>query len=362
MTRRITLQIVADELGCSAKTVSNAFSRPDQLSPATRQRVLSTAARMGYAGPDPVAAGLRRGRVGALGFVYANSLTYAFEDPVTVELLAGTSAAAESTGNSLVLVPGSASAESSSAAIRAAVIDGVLIFSFADDAPLLDAVLGRRLPSVVIDQPAPEQLARRAPESAPAWIGIDDGAAARLAAEHVLSLGHRELGVVTFGLSRQPIRGLADERAQEAATYGVSRRRLQGYRAAVTEAGLDWSRVPVAAGTNSTVAEGAAATDLLLARSPRPTALLCMSDRLAEGAILAARRHGLQIPRDLSIVGFDDASSAAELGLTTVRQPNRHKGELAAQALLALIDGRPVKPVQKLPTELVLRSSTADRH
>ena len=91
MCAQITLQSIADRLGCSAKTVSNAFNRPDQLSAATRERVLAMAAELGYPGPNPLAAGLRRGRVGAIGFAYANPLTYAFEDPVSVALLAGIS-------------------------------------------------------------------------------------------------------------------------------------------------------------------------------------------------------------------------------------------------------------------------------
>src|ERR1700749_4318919 len=110
MTPRITLQLVADQLGCSAKTVANAFNRPDQLSPATRERVLAAAARLGYPGPDPLAASLRRGRVGALGFAYDNPLSYAFDDPVALALPAGISAVAEQAGSALLLVPGSAPA------------------------------------------------------------------------------------------------------------------------------------------------------------------------------------------------------------------------------------------------------------
>src|SRR4029077_18229805 len=121
MCAQITLQSIADRLGCSAKTVSNAFGRPDQLSAATRERILAIAARMGYPGPDPLAAGLRRGRVGELGFAYANGLTYAFEDPVSVELLSGISSAAETAGMGLLLVPGSATEQRSSAAINEAV-------------------------------------------------------------------------------------------------------------------------------------------------------------------------------------------------------------------------------------------------
>jgi DNA-binding LacI/PurR family transcriptional regulator len=355
---RLTLQQVAAEVGVSAKTVSNAFTRPDQLSPATRQRVLAAAARLGYPGPDPLAAGLRRGRVGALGFAYDNPLSYAFDDPVAVAVLAGISAVAEQAGSGLLLVPGSAPAERNTAAVASAVIDGLVVFSLADDDPLLDAVLGRRLPLVVIDQPGPSSLRDPSADGSTPWIGIDDRAAAAGAAAHLLALGHRQLGVVSFGLARDRARGIADEAAQQAATYAITRRRLDGYRDAVVHAGTDWSTVAVAAGATSAVKEGAAMAAALLARTPRPTGLLCMSDRLAEGALLSARQLGLRVPDDLSIIGFDDAPGADALRLSTVRQPHRRKGELAARALLDLVAQRRTEPVHLLPAELIVRAST----
>ena len=344
-------------MGVSAKTVSNAFTRPDQLSPATRKRVLAAAARLGYPGPNPLAAGLRRGRVGALGFAYDNPLSYAFDDPVVVAVLAGISAVAEQAGSGLLLVPGSAPAERNSAAVASAVIDGLVVFSLADDDPLLDAILGRHLPLVVIDQPGPSSLRGPSAGSTP-WIGVDDRAAAAGAAAHLLALGHRRLGVVSFGLARRRVRGVADETAQQAATYAVTRRRLAGYRDAVVRAGTDWSTVAVAVGATSAVKEGAAMAAALLARTPRPTGLLCMSDRLAEGALQSARRLGLRVPDDLSIIGFDDAPGADALQLSTVRQPNRRKGELAARTLLDLVAQRHTEPVHLLPTELIVRAST----
>jgi DNA-binding LacI/PurR family transcriptional regulator len=357
MRARITLQSIADRLGCSAKTVSNAFNRPDQLSPATRERILAVAAELGYPGPDPLAAGLRRGRVGAIGFAYANPLSYAFEDPVSVKLLAGISAVAEGKGAGLLLVPGWGDGERGAAAIRAAVIDGLLIFSMADDDPVVEAAIARRVPTVVVDEPEPATLAGRA-GPVPCWVGIDDAAAARLAADHVLGLGHERLGIVTFSLHRGQARGRMDAPAQAAATYAVTRRRLEGYRAAVTAAGGDWSAVPVVAGVTSSVAEGAAATATLLDLSPAPTALLCLSDRLAEGALAEIRRRRLDVPGDVSVVGFDDADPAAGLGLTTVRQPHRGKGERATRTLLRLVAGEAVEPVHVLATELVIRAST----
>lgn len=173
--------------------------------------------------------------------------------------------------------------------------------SVADDDPLLQLVIARRLPLVVIDQPAPERLAHLGAAGVP-WIGIDDRAGAELAAEHLLQLGHRLLGVVSFGLSRDRPAGFVDSHIEDVGTYAVTRQRLAGYRAAVERHGIAWSTVPVWAGTDSTVDEGEAGAAAVLARAPRPTALLCLSDRLAEGAFKAAARAGRRVPEDLSIV------------------------------------------------------------
>jgi DNA-binding LacI/PurR family transcriptional regulator len=352
---RKTARDVATELGVSVKTVSNAFNRPDQLSAALRDRILTTAADLGYAGPDPVAGGLRRGRVGAVGVAYANRLSYAFDDPATRELLAGMTSVAESAGVGLMLLPGSSDPATRARAVSAAVVDGLLASSLADDDPLLSTAIARRIPLVVVDQPRPGRLP---PEVA--WVGIADRPAAALAAEHLLRLGHRRLGVVSFGLRRSPPRGPADRAEQEAATYAVSRDRLAGYRDAIEAHGLDWWQVPVFQGTDSTPEEGAAGAAALLSGTPRPTALLCLSDRLAEGALHVARNLGLRVPGDLSVAGFDDAvPTAATLGLTTVRQPHRAKGEQAAHALLRLLAGEgPALRHPPLPTELVIRATT----
>ena len=355
--QRPTLKDIAAELGVSAKTVSNAYRHPEQLSPRLRARVLATAARVGYTGPDPLAAGLRRGRVGAVGFAYANRLSYAFDDPVAVELLAGIASVAESAGAGLLLLPGAATRRSRAAALAGAAIDALIVNSLATDDPLLVSAVARRLPLAVIDQPEPGWLAEAGAPGSP-WIGIDDRAAAAEVVEHVVALGHRRLAILTFALRHRPRRGLVDERAQAAATYAVTRRRLAGYRDAALAAGIDWSEVPVVQGTDSTIAEGEAAAAIALAATPRPTALLCLSDRLAEGALRAAARAGLSVPGDLSIAGFDDARRAAGLNLTTVRQPHRRKGELAAAALLDVHEGDTAQAPQVLPTELVIRGST----
>ncbi len=355
--RRPTARDVASELGVSVKTVTNAYNRPDQLSRDLRTRILDAAARLGYGGPDPLAAGLRRGRVGAVGVIYANRLSYTFEDPVSHGLLAGIASAVEHAGSGLLLLPGSSDPDRRLAAMTRAIVDGLIVSSVADDDPFLAAAISRRLPLAVIDQPRPDHLERLG--SLLPWVGVDDRTAAAGAAKHLLALGHRHLGVVAFGMWRSPRPGLVSVREQHRTTYAVSRDRLAGYRDSIERLGVPWDAVPVYQGSDSTPAEGETGAALILAQRPRPTALLCLSDRIAEGAVRAAGHLGLRVPSDLSIVGFDDAPSlASDLALTTVRQPHRRKGEVAAQALLTLLGSGDPQLVTTLETELVVRAST----
>src|SRR5256885_13899923 len=107
----VTLTEVATHLGVAPSTVSNAYNRPDQLSPALRERVLATAAQLGYPGPDPIARSLRRGKAGAVGALYLDHLSYAFVDPAFVLLLQGGAAALENANAIMVLITRSASAK-----------------------------------------------------------------------------------------------------------------------------------------------------------------------------------------------------------------------------------------------------------
>ncbi|HEX6021262.1 MAG TPA: LacI family DNA-binding transcriptional regulator, partial [Solirubrobacter sp.] len=102
---RVTLKHIAEELGVSQMTVSNAFNRPDQLSAELRERILKRAREMGYLGPDPLARGLRRGQAGAIGVVSDTPLSYAFEDPAASSVMAGLCSVTEERGLGLVLVP-----------------------------------------------------------------------------------------------------------------------------------------------------------------------------------------------------------------------------------------------------------------
>ena len=352
MGRRATLREVAAEVGVSLATVSNAYNRPDQLSEELRERIFGTARRLGYAGPDAMARGLRRRRAGAVGVLYSDRLSYAFADPAAVEFLRGVSVATEEAGLGMLLVPGSSMAHRNPRAVGEAVVDGFVIYCMAEGDPLATAALERRSPAVLVDRPEAE--------GAPS-VGIDDVGAAREIAGHLIGLGHERLAVISFELSPEAEGGLVDERRRMEATYLPSRGRLEGYAAAVEAAGMSWDDVPVYECLENVPQGGREAARVLLAARPRPTALICLSDQLALGVLEWAREAGIAVPRELSVVGFDDVPEAArsEPPLTTINQPHMEKGLRAGSLLIAQLSGERAPRSEVLPTRLVVRGSTA---
>ncbi|GGS42878.1 substrate-binding domain-containing protein [Deinococcus knuensis] len=353
---RVTLRDVARTLGVSVATVSNAYNRPDQLSEDLRRRVLQAARELGYNGPDPLARSLRRGRTGVLGVVYDAPLEYAFADPAAALFLGSVTRAVQHHDLNVLLLasphaaphpPAGAPAHDPTGPVRSASVDGFIVYCAADDSPLLRAVLERGLPTVLVDQERHDEAVN---------IGIDDAGGAQAAAEHLLSLGHRHLGVLCLELAEQRASGPVSPEREAQASYRTSDQRLRGYRAAIRacpDAALHPTEAP-----HNTPQAGEALTLDLLRRHPDITAVLCMSDVLAQGALRAAASLGLRVPQDLSVTGYDDLPSSESLNLTTVWQPTGDKGERVGQAILTLLAGQPAQPVT-LPTRLVVRGTTA---
>lgn len=339
---RITLREVAQALNVSVATVSNAYNRPDQLSQELRERVLETARTLGYRGPDPLARSLRRGRTGVIGVVYDAPLEYAFADPAAAMFLGSVSRAIQGEGLSLLLL---ASPQGVSP-VSSASVDGFIVYCAAEDSDLLRAVLDRGLPTVLVDQ---------YPHPPAAQIGIDDLGGARQAAQHLTELGHGIIGVVCLELGPELVAGPVSPEREAATSYRTSAQRLAGYRAGAPDARLYLSE----SGQN-TPQEGEARTLELLRAHPEITALLCMSDVLAYGALRAAQTLGRAVPDSLSIIGYDDLPGSAALELSTVWQATAEKGQRVGEAMLSLLGGEAAGGVT-LATRLVVRGSTAER-
>ena len=339
---RPTLRDVASGAGVSIGTASNAFNRPELISEALRERVLAEAGRLGYAGPDPAARRLRTGRAGALGLIFTDRLPFAFDDEAAVIFLRGVARALESSGAGLLLIPTSPTREEGARVVRAAAVDGFIVYSTPTGDPRLEAALERGLPTVVVDEP----LAVPVP-----FIGIDDRGAARAAALHLREAGHERVGVVAFP-------EFADD--DHTLVYDVTHERLGGYREGLGDA---WDPALVATATANRAETGGRLVRELLAGAAPPTAVLAMSDALAAGVVREAAQLRVEVPRQLSVIGFDDVPLAGltDPPLSTVAQPTERKGELAARALLDALEAKrmpePTRTI--LPAELVLRGTTA---
>jgi DNA-binding LacI/PurR family transcriptional regulator len=346
--KRATLQTVADEVGVSRTTVSNAYGRPDQLNKALRERILEAAQRLGYPGPDATARSLRRGRAGAIGLVFTETLSYAFADPYSVGFLRGVAEVAEASGTGLLLIPMPPGTGDPETAVGNAVVDGFCLYCVPGGHPAKELIRARGLPMVTTDESDDPGIP---------YVGIDERASARLAAEHIARLGHRRVAVMVDHVTGPGTSGPATYEEQLASDCADLRGRLAGYRDALAEAGVGWESVRVvAAGRNSRTAAAAASTHFLDV-ADRPTAVLAIGDVLALGVLDACEQRGLAAGRDISVVGFDDVPEAGRARLTTVRQPMGEKGRIAGRLLLE--PPREEKaPRIKLPTELVVRTTT----
>ena len=347
---RVTLKVLAEDLGVSRATVSNAYNRPDQLSEALRTTILARAAELGFAGPDPVARGLRRGRVGAVGVLVDDSISYAFSDPFAVLVLDGLAEELQADGFGLLL---HAASEQPGAEelVRAAAVDGWVLMTVPARHPTVAAAAAASRPIVVLDEPELPGTPR---------VTIDDVGGARAAAEHLLSLGHRKIGVLTSPLHLDGRPGLlAPGQRLDAGT--VMSTRLSAVTETLRAAGVPDSAMPVVECSASAQAAGREGAALLLEGPARPTAVLALSDQLALGAMQYAREHRLSVPGALSVIGFDDAppGRTSHPPLTTVAQPIRERGTAAGQLMRGLLRGEPVTPPPPFPTELVVRGSTA---
>jgi len=336
---RLTVRTLADALGVSVSTVSNAYNRPDQLSSQLRARILSKADELGYAGPDAAARALRSGRAEAVGVLLTEQLSYAFSDPYAIGFLTGLSEVVEQYHISIVLMPLSLHGdELDVTAVRHANIDALTTLGLAENHPAIMVAKARRIRLVTADVIT---------DPASSWVAIDDAAGGRLLGEHLKSLGHRHVAVVVD--TNRPAGSEVAELSEEQIAFLDYASRLRGIREVLG------SGVRLVSGGHNAIASGRSAGDWLLATPNRPTAIVSLSDVLALGILEAARDAGVKVPGEVSVCGFDDISAAEPAGLTTVRQPIVERGRRVGELL---INPDASERQVLLPIQLIARSST----
>lgn len=334
MSRRATSKDVAERAGVSRAAVSLVLNgRGKGNIAAAKQEAIRQAARELEYTPNSAGRSLRSQRTNTIGVVTDAIATSAFGGG---QLVGAMEVARQSDYLLLVLDTHGDDCHDDTAfeLLRARQVDGLMFAAM--------SMRAYRAPAPMLELPA-AMINSFEPDNAVIGVCCDEVAGGRAAAQVLLDHGHR--GVTM-------IRGTRDDVAADL--------RVQGYREALDAAGLS-PAPPVAGGW--TIRDGYQAARGVLARPDRPTGLVCPNDRAAAGVMLAARDLGIDVPGDLSVVGYDDDENVAAVmvpALTTVAIPHKAMGAEAMRRLLTLIGGAPAEPEQVLvPCPLIERDSVA---
>ena len=323
---RIKLDVIAAAAHVSTPTVSKVLNGRPDVAPKTRRHIENVLKELGYVHRPP-----RPRRVGLIDLVFSDL------SPGATDIIRGAEEAtlAARTRLAVSLIPTEAAVERWLRSLDRSRTDGVILV-LTDLAPEHRERLAELQAPVVLVDPGAQPVAGVPSIGAGNWTG---GLAAT---EHLIRLGHRRIGTITGRLGAP-----------------CGRQRLDGYRAALGRAGLVADPALIAEGDFEYESARRSADAMLRLPDP-PTALFAASDQQAMGVYEAARRHGLRVPDDLSVVGFDDIPTAGWMSppLTTVRQPLAEMAVLAVRMLLAG-DAGPVRERAELTTTLVVRASTA---
>ncbi|WP_406450366.1 LacI family transcriptional regulator [Streptomyces sp. NBC_00876] len=333
---RPTLEEVAARAGVGRGTASRVINGSPRVSAHTREAVEAAVAELGYV-PNRAARALAGNRTDAIALVVPESESRFFAEPYFSDIVRGVGAALADTEMQLLLTLVGSDRERRRLAqyLTAHRVDGVLLVSVHADDPLPDLLEQLGMPAVM--------NGRRSATESLASVDSDNFEGARGAVEHLVSRGRRSIATITGRLD----------------VY-ASQRRLDGYRRALSDAGLEADERLIAPADFSEEG-GVRAMRELLARRPDVDAVFAASDLMAAGARQVLREAGRRIPDDVALIGFDDSAVARHMdpALTSVRQPIEEMGRAMTRVLLDEIAGENTeRPQIVLPTELVVRDSS----
>lgn len=342
MTRgKATMRDVAEKAGVSTASVSYAYTQPTRLTPETLARIQESARDLGYV-RDWSARALRRGRTDTVGLVLPQSVDDAFENSYYPRFVQGVGQVCREHGLMLLLVPPADGLGQGNIAEAAA--DGFIIVGLVAERDEVVSLRAHHASIVLVDGDPIEGIP---------LVAVDERAAMADLTGRLLTLGHRRFGVAAIETG---------EAAGPGAWNGAMRHRWDGVQDAVTASGLADQAVTFdIAEVASSEAGGAAAFERLWRGTGAPSVIVALSDEIALGVMKAARAHGVAVPGQLSVTGFDDVDAAGRAvpALTTVRQPIVEKGNLAAKQLVRLMAGETVEDQLVLHASVVERESVA---
>lgn len=335
MPARPTIGDVAARAGVSVATVSRALRGLENVNPDTRRKVEEAASALEYV-VDSRASSLASGRTNTIGLVAP-----LFHRWYASQTAAGLERALAVAGMDLLVY----SIDIATPALpvlherfRGRRVDGIVFVDVNFEEAEFDGLKALEVPLVTIGSRT----------TAAHSLTIDEAGAIGVAVDHLVGLGHHRLGYVG---GKQPRENYSP----------VNETRELGVRSAMAAAGLDPDRLEVFDGGFSSEGGQRVLGELLERPEPMPTALVCGSDEMAMGVLAEAWHRGVDTPESLSVVGFDGHELASLFGLTTVGQPVREKGALAAELILGSLrcdGGAPIRHVE-VPVELLVRRSTA---
>lgn len=330
----VSIKDIARAAGVSHSTVSRALADSPLIGKERKELVRRLAREMGYS-PDASARSLVRGHTHTVGVVVTT-----IADPFSAEVLDGIEGEAYGNGYSIVLATSHDEFEREIAAVetlRSKRVDAVIVISSRVGALHRDRLDAAGVPVILLNTHS------RTPGKQTFSVRVDDVHGARLATEHLLSLGHRRIAHIGGPIGHSPT---ADRQA--------------GYGAALSAAGVAVDPALVVAGAGR-LESGEQALHALRALADPPTAVFCYNDMTAIGLLAASRRDGIRVPHDLAVVGFDDIPFASYMApaLTTVAQPKFEMGQRAIRMALALMSGGAEGMEDVLLTgRLVIRETT----
>jgi DNA-binding LacI/PurR family transcriptional regulator len=332
-TRTISIATVAAEAGVGVGTVSRVLNGSDQVSEATRTRVRSTIERLNYR-PLRSASSLSKGRTDAVAI-----LVSVITRPSVMARLVGVIDVLSDAGLDAVMFNVENRAQLDrhlTSIIDQRRVDGIISISLRISQERIARIRKLDIPLVLVDNN----------QSNLPCVYIDDVAGGKMATEHLLSLGHRRIGFI-------------GDNSKSDLGMSASEDRYAGYLAALEAADIRPDFDLVARGPHSSEVAVVLTSALLELGKRRPTAVFAGSDTLAVGVIEAAQQHGLDIPDDLAVIGFDNLEISSILDISTVDQPLLTSGIKGASKMVSLLAGEIVKPHREgLPLEVVPRGSS----